>query len=186
MILKSEQDENGVVVQTHNQLIEQLAKLHKRNNSFFILEDCRGNYVQCAGSKKALILEYRQVMDETSFRHFVLGKGSKALEIKEIAYSGETAPVVANERLSIADAEVCFLHFFSWQTVDEATFQLREITDAYLSGECMFVLFVQIQSYSISAENKRKIRRTTATSFENLLIEEWESYYECAHWFASD
>ncbi|AIQ37630.1 hypothetical protein R50345_25175 [Paenibacillus sp. FSL R5-0345] len=87
------------------------------------------HYVQCAGSKNGMTIEFRKQTDN-GFRHFVLGYKSLIKTKIELPYSGGKIQVRSNEVISVADAKEVFFTFHSDQKVPEG-FVLRETTEMF-------------------------------------------------------
>ncbi|MBL0144656.1 MAG: hypothetical protein IPP48_01735 [Chitinophagaceae bacterium] len=92
-----------------------LTKIDPTLKSYFILSDNLTYYVQCAGSKTRLTVEYRKLLGET-FKHFILGnKINEKLEEKkwdQIDCKVGPIQVYDTEVLTISDAENIFKSFY--------------------------------------------------------------------------
>ncbi|HEX9997852.1 MAG TPA: hypothetical protein VGB45_11955 [Abditibacterium sp.] len=106
-----------------------LLQIHPLNRSFFILSRDDESYVQVAGAKLRLIVEFRHVANN-SFRHFVLGRHPSETKMVSINYSGGIIQLQKNEILQIENAiEVMFS--FMQSGVIPPEYHLREITDDF-------------------------------------------------------
>ena len=111
-----------------------LTQIHPRKRSFFTLSAEDGSYVQTAGARLRLIVEYRQIVDE-GFEHYILGKPSEGQEKRSaINYSGGGIQLLRNEILTVKDATAIFRAFFYFQNIPEH-YQLRDITNTFTEHE---------------------------------------------------
>ncbi|MFC4322025.1 hypothetical protein [Litchfieldia salsa] len=89
-------------------IFQHLNEINPRLKSYFILTKENGDYLQCAGSKLRLTIEYKQ-----SETHSVLGIEKENKEPISINYSGGAISLKRNEILSISDALKTFETFFN-------------------------------------------------------------------------
>ncbi len=166
MLLTSEQNEDGIEITSLEQLLENLGKLHGGHNSFMVL-NAEQSYVQCAGSKTALTIEYRQVFEENNFQHFVIGKGTPNLEVKtNVKFCGGDVEVCQSEVLNIKDVETCFAHFFQHQTLPEQYHQ-RDVSKDMIEDEEEQEVLIQINYQGPS----KKITKKKIQNYEELIVE---------------
>jgi len=107
-----------------------LSKLHPVKHSFVILEDNKGGFVQCAGAKLILVLDFHTVA-RGKHRQFVLRKDA-VLEDAKSMVNCKCGPVQVhrNERLDLKDAREVFLAFLTTRNVPKSFFR-REITQEF-------------------------------------------------------
>jgi hypothetical protein len=105
---------------------EWLGRIHPRDPSFFILSRSDGGYVQCAGARLRLIVEFRRISG-SSFQHFVLGRSPALNDVTSINYSGGAITVHRNEILTASDATYIFAEFYRTGDVPSA-FLRRDTT----------------------------------------------------------
>jgi hypothetical protein len=89
-----------------------------------------GDYVQTAGARLRLIVEYRRVCGNL-FQHFVIGWNSQDQRERSINYSGGAIRLQTNEILNISKAKEIFEHFYSFGTIPDG-FLLRNVTKSFL------------------------------------------------------
>ena len=106
-----------------------LTRINPSGPSFFILSDDTGAYVQTAGAKARVTVEFRE-RDGAGFRHFVLGRASDDTTEFSIKYSGGAIRLRKNEILSLRDAGEVFRRFFESGSISER-FSKRETTDMF-------------------------------------------------------
>jgi hypothetical protein len=115
---------------TLDQVLYALDNINPKISSFFTLVDSSGNYVQTAGAKLRLIVEYRRVHGDL-FQHFVMGQDLEDKSEKSINYSGGAIKLQANEILNISKAKEIFERFYKFGTVP-SNLLLRDITQSFL------------------------------------------------------
>lgn len=103
-----------------------LNQLHPRGPSFFTLTSGTGSYVQVAGAKGRLIVEFRDV-GGSSFQHFVLGREPVNSERVSINYSGGAIQLLRSEVLALSDALQIFSEFLSAGSIPPS-YALRDNT----------------------------------------------------------
>lgn len=106
-----------------------LLQIHPRHRSFYILSRDDESYIQVAGAKLRLIIEFRQVEND-SFRHFVLGRHSGETKMVSINYSGGIIQLQKNEILQIEDA-IKIMSSFMKSGIIPPEYHPREITDDF-------------------------------------------------------
>lgn len=109
-----------------------LRQLSPDGRGYVILTADDGSYVQVAGSRQELTIEYRQTIG-TRFRHFVLGKRADETSDAELVTSVGTISLRSNEVLTLDDALSVCRHFFIDGAVPEQ-FTLRETTMIFLTA----------------------------------------------------
>jgi hypothetical protein len=110
-------------------VLEAIRGISARGPSFFTLTDEAGSYVQAAGARLRLTIEFRR-NTRFGFRHYVLGKPGKAETATSINYSGGAVTLQLNEILALRDAEAVFQSFFLRGDVPPE-YILRDTTDAF-------------------------------------------------------
>lgn len=89
------------------------------------------SYVQTAGAKLRAIVEYRQVNPDGAFRHCVLGKPGRPIEMTSINSSIGIIQLQFNEVLTLKDAAAIFRVFYQTGAVP-SDFEQRDITSRFL------------------------------------------------------
>jgi hypothetical protein len=114
---------------TANQLLGYLDPV-KRPAAIFTRED--GSYIQCAGSKRRLVVEAR-VITSTGFSHFRFGRGS--LSHSSAAIECSIGPITCDETqvLALRDARKIINSFLENGTLDNG-YVATEVT-AEFNGE---------------------------------------------------
>jgi hypothetical protein len=92
---------------------EALNKLDSNNNSFYILEHEKGDYVQCGGSHAACTVEIRVYHGPKDYRHFVVGRANGSETPGSVKMSGGIVEVKNREVLSAEEAAELFEHFLA-------------------------------------------------------------------------
>ena len=104
-----------------------LNSINPKENSFFVLSNKKGSYVQVAGARLRVIIEYRK-KSFFSFSHFVFGKPSDKTDDTSINYSGGIIQLKQNEVLTIKDAINIFKSFYHSSEFPE-NYVKRDITE---------------------------------------------------------
>ena len=104
-----------------------LRSIHPKENSYFILTNKKGNYVQTAGARLRLIIEHRQ-KSMLGFKHVVFGQSPVDEERISINYSGGAIALNKNEILSLDDALIIFKTFYDSDKFPES-YLTRDVTD---------------------------------------------------------
>lgn len=92
---------------------EVLGKLDPKNNSFYVLEHDKGDYIQCGGSKPACTVEIRVYDDPAKYKHFVVGHADGSKEAASVKMSEGVVHVQKGEVLNAAEAAELFSLFFA-------------------------------------------------------------------------
>ena len=110
-------------------VIDALAQLDPRGPSFVVLSRDDGSYVQTAGAKLRLTVEYRQMLP-TGFRHYTLGK-SPADE-RPTYINCRCGPINCHmsESMTLSDAQIILTEFLASGRVPDG-FVLRDRTSEY-------------------------------------------------------
>ena len=108
-----------------------IGRISPRGPSFFILQDETGSYVQAAGARARLTVEFRHVT-RFGFRHYVLGRRAESNGEASVNYSGGPIRVQSNEILTTRDAVAIFREFFDAGTVSN-DYARRETTSMFES-----------------------------------------------------
>jgi hypothetical protein len=113
-------------VSSFDQVEAALMSIHPWSRSFVILRHDAGGYVQAAGARLRLSVEYREVQGD-SFRHFVLGR--RTADTRRSAINCNVGPIsiFRHEVLSVTDSIAVFRSFFAERSVP-AVYALRECT----------------------------------------------------------
>jgi hypothetical protein len=97
------------------QVADSLRQIDADTCCFFILTSDTGSYLQCAGGRPGVTLEFRVVLSDT-FKHFVLGKGlvKSALETIWSTIECRIGPIRVHkdEVFTLDEAIDCFMYFF--------------------------------------------------------------------------
>ncbi|MHB0972463.1 MAG: hypothetical protein ACYC7A_22255 [Thermoanaerobaculia bacterium] len=97
-----------------------------RGPSHFTLSDASGSYVQAAGARLRLTIEYRKT-DHVGFRHYVLGVADRPTTLNSVNSTAGIITVQTNEILAISSAKEVFRTFMQTGSIPER-FLLRETT----------------------------------------------------------
>lgn len=129
------QQENEASVQAASWLEVEAAldALDPKLRSFVILSSPSGDYVQTAGARDRLTIEYRRNAGQgpaASFRHYVLGRTDGGDGLAEIQCSCGPLTVQENEVLNLDDAKRVFRHFYDIGSVPD-DFALRDMTATF-------------------------------------------------------
>ena len=104
------EDHPPVVAPSVKEVIAVLARLHPKGPSFVILSRDDGSYVQTAGARLRLTVEYREA-SSTGFKHFTLGR--QPFDPKSTYINCKCGPITCHqsESMTLADAEAIFTEF---------------------------------------------------------------------------
>ncbi len=97
-----------------NDIICAFDRLDGRDNGHICLESKNGDYVQCAGWREKLTVEYR-LNAKPKFKHYVIGKaeGKSPLKVSWVLLQTSGGIMVHKEEvLTIDDAEFVFKEFY--------------------------------------------------------------------------
>jgi len=108
------------------QIEEVLSKINPRTHSFVSLTGTDGSYVQTAGARLRLIVEYRDA-STAPFRHYVLGDDRQPGALTSVNYSGGAISLYHNEILSLRAALTVFQSFHEKRSIPDS-FVLRDDT----------------------------------------------------------
>ncbi len=92
---------------------EVLGKLEPKKNSFFILEQDNGNYMQCGGSTAACTVEFRAYNGPKKYDHYVVGHADGSTQEASVKMSAGVVNVQKGEVLNAVEAGELFDHFFA-------------------------------------------------------------------------
>ncbi len=125
------EDRPPVLTPSSDEVIAALAQLHPRGPSFVILSRDDGSYVQTAGAKLRLTVEYRQ-MNPSNFRHFTLGK--IPADPRPTCINCKCGPIHChlNESMTLNDAEIIFKEFLENGRVP-GSYVLRDRTSEHVT-----------------------------------------------------
>lgn len=104
-------------------------KWNLRYRSFFILTCEDGSYVQTAGTKKRLIIEYRKMIGD-DFKQYTLGLNTEDKSETYINYSSGKIFLKQNEVLRLENVLEVFDSFYHTQKIPEK-YLLRELDENY-------------------------------------------------------
>ena len=104
-------------------------KMDLKTCSFYILTGDDGSYVQCAGIRRKLAIEYRQVIN-SSYKQFMLGVEKEDKSDSSVHYSSGSIKLKKNEILTIDDVRIVFDHFFKENSIPLG-YLLRELNEDY-------------------------------------------------------
>ncbi|MDX8363441.1 hypothetical protein [Cytobacillus sp. IB215316] len=90
-------------------IMRQLNDITIRGNSYFILTNDLGDFIQCAGAKLRLTIEYKNKLGGT---HYILGLENNNREPISINFSGGPIVIKKNEVLNIKHAINLFSSFY--------------------------------------------------------------------------
>lgn len=110
-------------------VFDYLKQMDGKFNTYCTLSSDDESYVQCAGDKKNLIIEFRKY-NSSKYRHFVIGCKNKKTNDSSIKYSGGIIKLKKNEILNGKDAILIFESFFEKNEIPDE-YVLREITDMF-------------------------------------------------------
>jgi hypothetical protein len=122
-VIREENPERDAIIAFINQM-------SSVGNSFCILTANDESYVQCAGAKSKLTIEYRKYIGR-KFNHYVLGMLKEAVKEVSIRYSGGYIKVNQNEVLTDKDAIAVFEAFLNIECLPE-NYELRETTPMFI------------------------------------------------------
>ncbi len=104
-----------------------LDQIDPNTQSFVILSQSDGSYLQTAGSRLRLTLEYRQVIADSAFKHYVLGHQPISEKIEHIQCHVGPIQVRKHEVLTLRDAVDVFRSYFESRTIPR-DYLLRDVT----------------------------------------------------------
>ena len=110
-------------------VIEALAQLHPKGPSFVVLSRDDGSYVQTAGAKLRLTVEYRQMLP-SGFRHYTLGKSPT--DPRPTCINCKCGPIHCHlsESMTLSDAQIILTEFLASGRVPDG-FVLRDRTSEH-------------------------------------------------------
>lgn len=104
---------------------EVLKKLSPKNNSFYILEHKKGNYIQCGGSKSACTVEFRYYDQHEKYIHVVIGHANGSKATASVEMSSGAITVQEGEVLTAVEAAELFGLFIAGEKFPKK-YSLRE------------------------------------------------------------
>lgn len=104
-----------------------LNEIDPAHSGFVILIRHDGSYVQVAGSKLELTVEWRQVTGPYRFKHCVIGRPTGPNELTSINTSSGIIQLHRNEILTLKDAIELFKYYYGTGLVSDA-WSLRDCT----------------------------------------------------------
>ena len=111
------------------EIVAAVSRISPRGPSYFILSDDTGSYVQVAGARLRLTVEYRS-NSRFGFRHFVLGREGRPETMSSVNYSGGAISLQLREILSLPAALEVLRTLFLTGDVP-AAFHRRETTGIF-------------------------------------------------------
>ncbi len=97
--------------------------------TFMIIENERGDYIQCTGDHQTIIIEAR-FYSNGSFKHFVIGHHAMSKTWHYIQTKVGLITVLGHEKMSIDDVRDLFKHFCS-QSEILPSYNKRNITKRF-------------------------------------------------------
>jgi hypothetical protein len=108
-------------------VVKALDRWDTLSRGFFTLIDSAGNYVQTAGASYKAIVEYREVLGDGRFAHYVLGHAEASTEPTKIFSSIGILELNENEIFKLPEVLEIFHCFYEHRTVPDQ-FVRRDIT----------------------------------------------------------
>ncbi len=102
-----------------------LSHLDPKNNSFYVLENNRGNYIQCGGSRDACTVEFRIYRSPDQYKHYVVGHANSSCDQASVKMSDGVVNLREGEILKAGEAAELFDLFFADQKFPKK-YTLRE------------------------------------------------------------
>jgi hypothetical protein len=102
------------------------------SRGFFILIDSAGNYVQTAGASYKAVVEFREVRDDGSSSHCVLGHPGGSTKPISIYSSLGTIELKENEIFALSEILEIFRSFYDHRTIPDRF--VRRDGPAYFSS----------------------------------------------------
>jgi hypothetical protein len=134
--MKATYDSDGVVYnreQITNGDVETLVKnLDAWNNPYLIIENNKGDYMQCMGGDDGFVVEVR-FQGDGKFEHFVVGNKEMSKVWHEVTGTVGPVRVLGHEVLQRSDAEKLLKFFLSTSEV-ENSYNKRNITKMFTQG----------------------------------------------------
>ncbi|CAG7652758.1 hypothetical protein PAESOLCIP111_06620 [Paenibacillus solanacearum] len=112
-----------------NFVIDFLKQMNGSTSSFCTLAYSDYLYLQCAGSKSKMTIEYREPYKD-GFKHFVIGIRSFIKISTKVSYSGGEIKVRTNEVFNFKQAEELFKTFYNERRILDK-YVLRETTEMF-------------------------------------------------------
>jgi len=106
-----------------------LASLDLKGPAYCILTKADGSYVQTAGTKVGLLVEYRHI-EGGAFQHYVIGHRSHDSAPTSVRYRHGSLQLRRNEVLLVDEARAIFVWYLATGQIAEG-WQLRDITDTF-------------------------------------------------------
>ncbi|NIK21608.1 hypothetical protein [Paenibacillus lupini] len=108
-----------------------LEQMNNETSSFCTLSLDDFCYIQCAGSKEEMTIEWRY-KTESGFRHFVIGRNQLIKIKRKVKYSAGGIIVRSNEVHNYKDALILFQVFFQQNDIHSLKYSFRETTEMFL------------------------------------------------------
>jgi hypothetical protein len=106
-----------------------LASLSLNGPGYCILTKANGSYVQTAGTKVGLLVEYREI-DGENFRHYVLGSQNADRSPTSVRYKQGTLDLLKNEVLLVHEAREIFVWYLATGQIPDG-WNWRDITETF-------------------------------------------------------
>jgi hypothetical protein len=103
-----------------------LINLDSERNSFCVLENHQGNYVQCGGGQHGCTVEFREYNAPAEYKHYVVGHTNGSSEPASVRMSHGEVTLQTGEILSIDEAAELFQQFFAGSPFPKS-YSFREI-----------------------------------------------------------
>jgi hypothetical protein len=131
----SEHNHADVCNPTHDYIRDRLRRISPSGPGYFSLtSDRNGSYVQAAGARLKLTIEYR-IPEGGSFRHYILGRNDVVdRPERQINSAVGQINLLANEVLDIDDAIAVFGYFLDYGSVPDR-FLLRDDTERFQNSK---------------------------------------------------
>jgi hypothetical protein len=113
------QDRRPIEVLSWEQIEQAFAKWDTLRRGFFILGDARGSYVQTAGAIYKATVEFRQVHEDGSLSHYVLGHPTDSIEPTSIFTCVGIIKLNESEIFKLAEVLEIFRSFYDQQSVPQ-------------------------------------------------------------------
>jgi hypothetical protein len=105
--------------------------INPRRSGFIILAQPDGGYLQTAGARLRMIVEWRRTCDGGAFEHFVVGANRSRTDMTSINTSVGTLSLQRNEIFSAPKAVEIFQAFYSSGSVP-SEYVLRDVTQCFV------------------------------------------------------
>lgn len=133
-VIFAEHNHSDVANPSCEYIAERVRSITPKGPGYFWLTSAGGSYVQTAGARLKLTVEYR-LQNGGNFQHFVLGDaGGSDLSMRQINSASGQINLLANEVLDMDDAIEIFCCFLETGSIPER-FSLRDDTNRFAGPE---------------------------------------------------